>query len=93
MHRYEQSRSHLNLYQFPLSIDLFLGGGRREFFPTNETDPDQTTEYGRRKDGRNLIEEWKDKQQRIGKKAEFVWQKDQFDRVREQKILSVALRP
>jgi alkaline phosphatase len=39
-------------------LDVILGGGRREFLPTDTTDPEYPNQQGRRDDGRNLIEEW-----------------------------------
>eukprot|EP00095_Tigriopus_kingsejongensis_P005152 snap_masked-scaffold46_size468662-processed-gene-3.11 protein:Tk05152 transcript:snap_masked-scaffold46_size468662-processed-gene-3.11-mRNA-1 annotation:"hypothetical protein" len=37
---------------------VVFGGGRREFLPTDAKDPEYPDKGGKRKDGRNLIEEW-----------------------------------
>jgi alkaline phosphatase len=39
-------------------IDVILGGGRREFMPTEMSDPEYPNKHGARDDGRNLIDEW-----------------------------------
>jgi alkaline phosphatase len=39
-------------------MKVILGSGRRSFIPTNETDPNESTEYINRTDDRNLIQEW-----------------------------------
>ena len=37
-------------------VNIFMGGGRREFLPTDVADPEYEEEFGRREDGRNLLE-------------------------------------
>ncbi|WP_460997338.1 alkaline phosphatase [Simiduia litorea] len=49
-------------------LDVILGGGRRNFLPTSEQDPEHPEVTGKRTDGRNLIDEWRAKTQ-----GEFVW--------------------
>ena len=46
------------LVEFPDGdgVDVVLGGGRAMFMPTSAADPEGGT--GRRRDGRNLVEEW-----------------------------------
>ena len=39
-------------------LDVILGGGRAQFLPDRETDPEYPQRTGRRDDGRNLIDEW-----------------------------------
>ena len=39
-------------------MNIFMGGGRREFLPTDVADPEYADEFGRREDGRNLLEVW-----------------------------------
>ena len=39
-------------------LDVILGGGRGQFLPTNQNDPEYPKKSGKRDDGRNLIEEW-----------------------------------
>lgn len=40
-------------------IDVVMGGGRRAFLPAEINDPVESDRKGRRRDERNLIEEWK----------------------------------
>ncbi|KAK7889806.1 hypothetical protein WMY93_025366 [Mugilogobius chulae] len=58
-------------------INVILGGGRQYMFPTNVQDPEYPTTMGGRKDGRNLITEWLQNK----KKAKYVWNKAEFDKV------------
>ena len=39
-------------------LDVILGGGRREFLPTDASDPEYPHLQGMRDDGRNLIDQW-----------------------------------
>jgi len=55
-------------------IDLILGGGRRSFLPNTVTDLEG--EKGKREDGRNLVEAWKN---RYGKKAAYIEDQSGFD--------------
>ena len=50
--------SQLVAMPFGDGIDVILGGGRREFMPTETADPEYPNKQGARDDGRNLIEEW-----------------------------------
>ncbi|MBT8143088.1 MAG: alkaline phosphatase [Gammaproteobacteria bacterium] len=56
--------------------EVILGGGRLAFFPETEADFEDNTAIGWRKDGRNLIREWL--QRNNG--AEFVWNLEQFEK-------------
>ena len=38
---------------------VLIGGGRGNFLPVTETDPEEEDKVGSRLDGRNLVEEWK----------------------------------
>ncbi len=38
---------------------VLIGGGRGNFLPVTETDPEETDKVGARLDGRNLVAEWK----------------------------------
>jgi len=40
-------------------FEVIMGGGRANFLPETATDPEYANQKGRRKDGRNLAEEWK----------------------------------
>ncbi len=48
------------LIDFPYGdgLEIALGGGRRNFLPADVGDPEDEGEKGRRRDGRNLAEEW-----------------------------------
>ena len=39
-------------------LDVILGGGRREFLPSDTSDPEYPHLQGMRDDGRNLIDQW-----------------------------------
>ena len=51
------------LIDFPYGdgIDVAMGGGRRHFILKTDADPEDEGKTGNRKDGRNLINEWKAK--------------------------------
>lgn len=60
-------------------IDVILGGGRANFLPTSESDPEYPEIRGRRQDGRNLITEWlgRNGNSKTGQRR-FVWKADSF---------------
>ncbi len=62
------------LVEFPYGdgLDVILGGGRRNFLPSDTPDPEKGK--GRRADGRNLILEWQQGQGR----RQYVWNASQF---------------
>ena len=66
------------LVEFPLGdgIDVVLGGGRRGFIPEQQPDPEYPDKSGRRKDGRDLVAEWR---RRSG--GTYVWNAAQFEAV------------
>jgi alkaline phosphatase len=47
--------------EFPFGdgIDVALGGGRRNFLPASTQDPENPEAHGMRKDGRDLVQEWR----------------------------------
>ncbi|MEL7487131.1 MAG: alkaline phosphatase [Pseudomonadota bacterium] len=51
------------LIDFPYGdgLEVAMGGGRSNFLPDNVADPEDADSKGRRRDGRNLVEEWKAK--------------------------------
>lgn len=49
--------------------------------PKVATDPEQEKEEGRRLDGRNLIEDWLRDKKRRGIRAQYVWNKEQMDKI------------
>ena len=55
-------------------VDVILGGGRSNFFPTSTIDPEYPDKTGKRKDGRDLAAEWlAGAEQRT-----YVWNSEQF---------------
>jgi alkaline phosphatase len=60
------------------NLKVILGGGRRNFINTTETDEEGRP--GLRTDGRNLINEWITERNKQGK-AEYIWHKQQLDEV------------
>ena len=63
------------LVEFPLGggIDVALGGGRTEFMPADQRDPEYPLLPGKRLDGRDLIAAWS---KRAG--AAYVWNETQL---------------
>jgi len=47
--------------EFPFGdgIEVALGGGRRNFLPASAQDPENPQAHGMRKDGRDLVQEWR----------------------------------
>jgi alkaline phosphatase len=66
------------LVDFPFGdgIEVALGGGRSYFLPNTFNDPEDAGAKGRRKDGRNLPNEWASQPQ-----SAYVWNKAQFDAI------------
>ncbi|XP_055003832.1 alkaline phosphatase-like [Boleophthalmus pectinirostris] len=63
-------------------IDVIIGGGRKYMTPRGTKDPEYPWDIlsrGKRQDGRNLIDEWKEK--KLGKVAHYVWNRTHFDAV------------
>ena len=73
----------LQLIEYPYGdgIEVIFAGGRREFIPNNETDPEHSFS-GERLDGRNLIHEWVDKHPN----SQYVWNKTGFDQIDVEKV-------
>ena len=65
------------LVEFPHGdgVDVVLGGGRAMFLPIDTPDPEESTTTGRRRDGRNLAEEWV----AAAEHRRFVFDQDGFD--------------
>jgi alkaline phosphatase len=57
--------------EFPVGdgIDFAMGGGRKNFLPASATDPEYAQQHGARKDGRDLVAEWRAKYP----EGSFVW--------------------
>src|SRR5690606_34647341 len=66
------------LIEFPYGdgLEVALGGGRSYFLPNTVADPEDAGAFGRRKDGRNLSQEWAS---RPG--AAYVWNRRQFNAI------------
>ena len=69
-------------YSHGNGIEVIFGGGRREFIPESQSDPEYPDKKGEREDGRNLLMEWKEKYPN----AEYVWNKKQFDEIDVDKV-------
>jgi alkaline phosphatase len=54
--------------------DVLMGGGRSNFLPTTERDPEYDDQVGLRLDGRDLVAEWKRRQPA----GHYVWNASQF---------------
>ncbi len=69
------------LIEFPYGdgIEVAMGGGRRHFLPKNISDPEG--EFGKRRDDRNLIEEW----QELHPEGKYVWNQKGFDKIDPEK--------
>ncbi|KAJ8332710.1 hypothetical protein SKAU_G00424990 [Synaphobranchus kaupii] len=61
------------------NIDVIMGGGRKYMYPKNTSDveyPGERKHMGTRKDGRNLVEEWK---QRVkSQRGHYVWNRKEL---------------
>ncbi len=55
--------------------EVLLGGGRSNFFPATQPDPEYADRTGLRLDQRELVAEWKQRR----KNGTYVWNKAQFD--------------
>jgi alkaline phosphatase len=66
------------LIEFPYGdgLEVALGGGRSYFLPNTVADPEDAGAFGRRRDGRNLAQEWAS---RPG--AAYVWNGAQFNAI------------
>ena len=59
-------------------FEVIMGGGRDRFLPATADDPEDKDRKGLRKDGRDLVQEWRT---RYSNSGSFVWNKEQFDRI------------
>ncbi|XP_075956609.1 alkaline phosphatase, tissue-nonspecific isozyme [Anarhichas minor] len=67
-------------------IDVIIGGGRMYMTPRGTKDPEYPQDYtsrGKRRDGRNLIDEWRS--MKTGKVAHYVWNTTDFNAVDPEK--------
>ena len=63
-------------------MEVIFAGGREKMTSTNHSDPEYPGETGERLDGRNLIDEWKDKYPN----SEYVWNKTAFEKIDPEKV-------
>lgn len=61
-------------------IEVILGGGRRHFLPTTVADSEYPDKHGARQDGRNLINEWLQRQEH----SAYVWNVTDFRQLSRQ---------
>jgi len=61
-------------FSFGNGLEVALGGGRENFLPSTQTDPEESDKKGSRKDGRDLAQEWTDKYTN----AAFIWNSQQL---------------
>jgi alkaline phosphatase len=75
------------LVEFPHGdgIDVVLGGGRAQFQTAAETDPEYPALRGQRRDGRDLLAEWKRRHPR----GRFLWKRAQLDALAAEPALPV----
>ncbi|WP_395374623.1 alkaline phosphatase [Marinicella sp. W31] len=62
-------------------LEVAMGGGRRFFLPSDKKDPEYTSASGRRKDNRNLMQEWENKY----KNSAAIWNLEQLRKIDTQK--------
>ena len=55
-----------------------FGGGRMNFLPDTMTDPEYADKKGRRKDGRDLTQEWL---KRYSNSGAYAWNQESFDKI------------
>ncbi len=55
--------------------DVLMGGGRKSFYPTSVRDPEYDDKVGKRLDGLNLVDTWKQRHPT----GVYVWNKAQLD--------------
>lgn len=70
-------------------FDVLMGGGRKNFMPVSQRDPEYDDKVGERLDGRDLIAEWQ--QHHPG--AAFAWNRQQFDAAPPDKPLLALFEP
>jgi alkaline phosphatase len=63
-------------------LTVVMGGGRENLMPATQADPEYPAKKGKRKDGRDLIDEWV----RAQPDSRFVWNKAQFDAIDPAKV-------
>ena len=69
--------------------DVLMGGGRSNFFPATERDPEYDDKVGLRLDGRDLVAEWK----RRHPDGSYAWNASQFAAAPKDKPLLALFEP
>ncbi|KAH3730979.1 alkaline phosphatase-like [Dreissena polymorpha] len=64
------------------NVQVIMGGGRQFFMRADQTDPEHgsNAHYGRR-DGRDLIQEWRNGQHNLNRNYQYVWNASAFNKV------------
>ena len=65
-------------FRFGDGLDVMMGGGRMNFLPDTMADPEYPDKKGKRKDGRDLTQEWLKKYSNSGA---YAWNKEGFDKI------------
>lgn len=66
-------------------LEIAFGGGRKYFFPTSIEDLEEKGKFGKRKDGRNLADEWVNKKTK-DKVFSYVWNETNFKKLDPTKV-------
>lgn len=74
---------------FADSVDVLMGGGRKNFMPVSQRDPEYDDKVGERLDGRDLIAEWT----RRHAGGVYVWNKQQLEAAPTDKPLLALFEP
>ena len=73
---------------FADSVDVLMGGGRKNFMPVSQRDPEYDDKVGERLDGRDLIAEWTRRHGGV-----YAWNKRQLDAAPLDKPLLALFQP
>lgn len=63
-------------------FEVIFGGGRSNFMPADQADPEDATKKGARKDGRDLVADWT----RRHNDGVYVWNQEGFDKIDPAKV-------
>ena len=62
-------------------IEVALGGGRAEFYPVSQNDPEYPDQQGDRTDDANMVERWQSRGSANGLARTYVWNLAQFNQL------------
>ena len=68
----------LTEFSYGDGLDVMFGGGRMNFLPATMADPEYPEQKGKRKDGRDLTQEW---MKRYSNSGAYAWNRETFDRI------------